>query len=171
MSSELTQEDVQRILKLVDEAEHLEELDLVDGDFRLHIDRRGGGDRPAEPSAARPAATPAPASAAAPAAKPASAAVPAASAKPAAQPVPQGMVAVRASMLGTFYRSPSPAEKPFVEIGQQVKAGDTVCLLEVMKLFQSIKAGVEGKIVEIRAQNGTLVEFNEVLFVIEPATK
>jgi len=168
MSSELTQEDVQRILQLVDEVGDLEELDLVDGDFRLHIDRRGsGGERPAEPSAARPAAAPA----VAVAAKPASAAVPAASPKPAAQPVPQGMVAIRASMLGTFYRSPSPAEKPFVELGQKVKAGDTLCLLEVMKLFHSIKAGVEGKIVEIRGQNGTLVEFNEVLFVIEPAKK
>lgn len=157
MSTELTHEDVQRILKIIDDAEHLEELDLVYGDFRLHIRRHGSGDRPAQ--SASPPAAPAPAAASAPAAKP----------KTAAQPVPEGMVAIRAPMLGTFYRSPSPGEKPFVEVGQRVKVDDTVCLIEVMKLFNSIKAGVDGKVAEIRVANAALVEYNEVIIVIEPA--
>lgn len=158
MSAELTHEDVERILRIIDEAKHLEELDLVYGDFRLHIRRNASGERSIAPSVDLPAS-------AAPARAPAAAAA----AKPAAQPVPAGMVAIRAPMLGTFYRSPSPGEKPFVEVGQRVKADDTVCLIEVMKLFNSIKAGVDGKIAEIRAENAALVEYNEVLILIEPA--
>ena len=69
-------------------------------------------------------------------------------------------------MLGTFYRSPSPGEPPFVEPGQRVRADDTVCLIEVMKLFSSIKAGVEGVVKEIVPANGDLVEFNGLLIVI-----
>lgn len=161
MSSELTHEDVQRILRIIDEAKHLEELDLAYGDFRLHIRRNASGERSI--------ASPVPDRAPHDATEKAPAAAPAPAAKPAAQPVAAGMVAIRAPMLGTFYRSPSPGEKPFVEVGQQVKADDTVCLIEVMKLFNSIKAGVDGRIAEIRAQNGSLVEYDEVLIVIEPA--
>jgi acetyl-CoA carboxylase biotin carboxyl carrier protein len=69
-------------------------------------------------------------------------------------------------MLGTFYRAPSPGEKPFVEVGQHVKAGDTVCLIEVMKLFNSISAGVDGTVVAIPAQNGVLVEYNQPLVYV-----
>jgi acetyl-CoA carboxylase biotin carboxyl carrier protein len=70
-------------------------------------------------------------------------------------------------MLGTFYRAPAPGEQPFVEVGQEVKAEDTVCIIEVMKLFNSIKAGVAGRVAEIRAENAALVEYNEILVVIE----
>lgn len=156
MSTELTHDDVQRILKIIDEAKHLEELELAYGDFRLHIRRHGVPDRPIVPTTSPTAA---------PAADP----VPAAKAQPAARPVPEGMVAIRAPMLGTFYRAASPGEKPFVEVGQNVNADDTVCLIEVMKLFNSIKSGVAGQIAEIRADNAALVEYNEVLIVIEPS--
>lgn len=162
---ELTHEDVQRIVRIVDEATHLEELDLVYGDFRLHIRRHGSGERAAPASATLLPATAG--QAAAP--KPLRAEVPAAKAKADSQPVPEGMVAIRAPMLGTFYRAPSPGERPFVEVGQQVKADDTVCVIEVMKLFNSLKAGITGKIVEIRAENAVTVEYNEVLIVIEPS--
>jgi len=163
MSSELSHEDVQRILKIIDEAKHLEELELVYGGFRLHIRRQGG---PAGASRAVIPDTPAPV----PAAPAASTAVPAPAATPPAadKPVPAGMVAIRAPMLGTFYRAPAPGEKPFVEVGQAVEVDDTVCLIEVMKLFNSIKAGTVGRIAEIRAQNAGLVEYNEVLIVIDP---
>jgi acetyl-CoA carboxylase biotin carboxyl carrier protein len=76
---------------------------------------------------------------------------------------------VRAPMMGSFYRSPAPGEKPFIEVGQSVAAEDTVCLIEVMKLFNSISAGVSGRVAEIRAENGALVEFGQVLIVIDPA--
>jgi len=150
---DLTHEDVQRILKIIDEAKHLEEFDLAYGDFQIHIRRRGSG----EPQA--------------PAAMPTASTAPAEKAQVAPQPVPEGLIAVHAPMLGTFYRAPSPGEKPFVEVGQSVKPDDTVCLIEVMKLFNSIKAGVNGRVAEIRAANGDLVEFNEVLIVIDPAKK
>ena len=156
---DLTHEDVQRIVKIVDEAEHLEELELVYGDLRLHLRRQGaGGGRPAQgslPQAAPIAARPA-------------AAAPAAKGRAESRPVPEGMVAIKAPMLGTFYRSSAPGEPPFVEVGRQVKADDTVCLIEVMKLFNSIQAGVAGKVAEIRAENGALVEFGEVMIVIDP---
>ena len=165
MTMELTHEDVQRILKIIDEAKHLEEFDLAYGDFQLHVRRHGSGERQTQSTVISPI----PAAAQPPPAKPAAAAAPAAQAQAAPQPVPEGMVAIRAPMLGTFYRAPSPGEKPFVEVGQSVKADDTVCLIEVMKLFNSIHAGVKGKIAEIRAENGELVEYNEVLIVIDPA--
>ena len=69
-------------------------------------------------------------------------------------------------MLGTFYRSPAPGEPPFVEIGKRVQADDTVCLIEVMKLFSSIKAGVDGVVTRILVENGAMVEFNQMLIVI-----
>ncbi len=164
MTTELTHDDVQRILKIIDEAKHLEELDLTYGDLRLHIRRHGAPDRQSAP-----AAIVAPAATFAPAAVPASASVPSPKAKIEAAPVPDGMVAIRAPMLGTFYRAPSPGEKPFVEVGQKVKAGETVCLLEVMKLFNSISAGVDGTIAQILADNAALVEYQQVLILIEPA--
>ncbi len=162
---ELTHNDVQRILKIIDEAEHLEELELVYGDFRLHVRRHGAGDRPLQPPPTSPAGAPPPA-------VPAASAAPAAAAvKPAAQTVPEGLVAIRAPMLGTFYRAPGPGEKPFVEVGQRVKPDDTLCVVEVMKLFNSIRAGIEGKVVQILAENAALVEYNQALILLEPAKK
>ncbi len=157
---ELTHDDVRKILQIVDEAGHLDELELVHGDLRIHLRRHA-----AAAEAPRAGAAPArPAEPARVAAAPAAAAP-----KPApAQAAPEGMVAVRAPMLGTFYRAPAPGEKAFVEVEQRVKADDTVCLIEVMKLFNSIKAGVDGKVVQILADNGALVEYNQVLVVIEP---
>ncbi len=172
LSMELSHDDVQRLLKIIDEAEHLEAFDLVYGDFRLNIRRHGAADRPMQSSPAAAlaaAALPAPSASSAGPTAPAPAAASLAKAKPVALAVPEGMVAIRAPMLGTFYRAPSPHEKPFVEVGQSVKADDTVGLIEVMKLFMSIKAGVDGKVVEIRAENAAMVEYDEVLVLIEPA--
>lgn len=161
---DLTHSDVQNILKIIDDAEHLEEIELAYGDFHLHVRRHGapaGG--AAMPQAPAPAATAAPPTTAS--APPRVAAAPRAYVEPA---VPEGMVAIRAPMLGTFYRAPSPGEKPFVEVGQQVKASDTVCLIEVMKLFNSITAGVDGRIARIFAENAALVEYRQILILIEP---
>jgi acetyl-CoA carboxylase biotin carboxyl carrier protein len=82
--------------------------------------------------------------------------------------IPEGMIAVRAPMLGVFYRASAPGENPFVEAGQRVRADDTVCLIEVMKLFNSIRAGVDGEIVQILAENGAMVEFDQPLIYIRP---
>lgn len=155
----LTHNDVKAILEIVDHAEHLDEIELVFAGLKLHV-RRSGGEPMARSSA--PAAR-APAAAAAPAAalQPKPAAAPAASGELAANEV-----AVRAPMLGTFYRASSPGEKPFVEVGQRVKAADTVGVIEVMKLFNNISAGVDGTVVRIEAQNASLVEFGQPLVVI-----
>ena len=87
------------------------------------------------------------------------------------QEMPAHWLAVRAPNLGTFYRSPKPGAAPYVELGQTVSADMEVCLIEVMKLFNSIQAGVHGKIFEIRADNASLVEYGEVMIVIEPTKR
>lgn len=158
---ELTHSDVTQILEILDEAEFLEELQLTHGEFRLHVRRRGVAE-PLSQAAPAPRET-----TAAPTTKVA-ANTPAPPAKTAQQLAPDGLVAIRAPMLGTFYRSPSPGEPPFIEVGQRVSPDDTVCLIEVMKLFNSIRAGVTGKIVKILADNAALVEYNEILLLIDP---
>lgn len=81
----------------------------------------------------------------------------------------EGLVAVRSPILGIFYRAPKPGAPPFVEVGSQVGAEDTVCLIEVMKLFNTVAAGVAGRIARVCAENGSMVEYDQVLFLIEPA--
>ena len=156
---DLTHDDVQRIVKIIDEAEHLEELELVYGDLRLHVKRQGSGGRAAQTSI--PLASP-------DAEQRTASPPPTAKTRAEPRPVPEGMVAINAPMLGTFYRSSAPGEAPFVEVGQQVKADQTICLIEVMKLFNSIQAGVNGRIAEIRPGNASLVEYGEIIIVIDP---
>jgi acetyl-CoA carboxylase biotin carboxyl carrier protein len=105
---------------------------------------------------------------------PASPAAPsvAAPAEPAAKAVEQAAPAadkhsLKAPMVGTVYLSPSPNAKPFIEVGQTVKAGDVICLIEAMKMFNQIEADKAGTITAILVNNGTPVEFNQPLFVIE----
>ena len=80
---------------------------------------------------------------------------------------PQKGYQVTAPMVGTFYASPSPGAKPFVEIGSQVKPGDTLCIIEAMKMMNQIESEVAGKVVSILVENGDPVEFGQPLFVIE----
>ena len=74
---------------------------------------------------------------------------------------------IHSPMVGTFYRSPAPGKPPFVEIGQKVKKGDTVCIIEAMKMMNQVKSEFDGKIVDIKVENGQPVEFNESLVSIE----
>lgn len=113
------------------------------------------------------AAEPAPVIAAAPVAAPAAApAAESADAAPAEEQLPAG-TQVKSPLVGTFYSSPSPDEPPFVLVGQQVKEGDTLCIIEAMKIMNEIKAPCDGKIIRIMAQPGDMVEYNQVLCVIE----
>jgi acetyl-CoA carboxylase biotin carboxyl carrier protein len=82
--------------------------------------------------------------------------------------IPAGMVAVRAPNLGTFYQAPKPGAPPYVEVGQKVDADTEVCLIEVMKLFTPVKAGVSGTVREICASDGQMVEYEQVLVIVEP---
>lgn len=159
----LTHEDVVNILKIIDESDY-DEVRLEFGDLKLHVQKHGaltdGGASPPMRIEARTPAAPAPA-----APVPPTATAP----HPALAAIPPGMVAVRAPMLGTFYRASAPGESPFVEVGDKVSATDTVCLVEVMKLFNSVKAGVAGTVVSILADNATMVEFDQALVIIDPA--
>ena len=161
---DLTHKDVREILSIIDGAEHLNEIELVMGGFRLHVVRNGVGGSVAArmPAAAEPAASPQapPAAASAPSARPVASST--------ADTPPAGVIAIRAPMLGTFYRAPAPNERPFVEIGQRVKADDTVCMIEVMKLFNSIRAGVDGVVIKICVENAGMVEFDQPLIHIKP---
>ena len=114
------------------------------------------------------AAAPAPVIAAAPsaAAAPAASAAPAAAAAAETETVPAG-TQVKSPLVGTFYSSPSPDEPPFVLVGQEVREGDTLCIIEAMKVMNEIKAPCSGKVVRIMAQPGDMVEYNQVLCIIE----
>jgi acetyl-CoA carboxylase biotin carboxyl carrier protein len=80
----------------------------------------------------------------------------------------ENLIEIKAPMVGTFYRAPSPGAKPFVEVGDTVNPGDVVCIIEAMKLMNEIKSEVSGKIKEILVENGQPVEFGQTLFLIEP---
>ena len=82
--------------------------------------------------------------------------------------VPDGLVVIRAPNLGTFYRAPKPGAPPYVEIGQTLEPDTEVCLIEVMKLFTSVKAGVGGRLVRVCVEDGKMVEYDAPLFYIEP---
>jgi len=83
--------------------------------------------------------------------------------------IPAGAIAIRAPMLGRFFRAPSPTEPTYVEVGSKVEPADTVCVIEVMKLFNTVKAGVRGTIVGVEVENGAMVEHDSVLFLVMPA--
>jgi len=82
----------------------------------------------------------------------------------------EGLVQIKAPMLGTFYSAPKPGAPPFVEVGQLVREDDTVCIIEVMKLFNTVKAEVQGRIIKICAENAQMVEYQQTLFLVEEVT-
>lgn len=82
--------------------------------------------------------------------------------------VPEGLVAIRAPNLGTFYRAPKPGAAPYVELGQAIEPETEVCLIEVMKLFTPVKAGIRGKLVRICVEDGRMVDYDAPLFLVEP---
>jgi len=148
----LSDDDVREILRLIDES-GLDELKLETEGLSLHV-RRGGG-----PPIEEPVAAPAPAPAAAP--------EPAPSPSPSPAPASNGHAEITAPMLGTFYRQEAPGKAPFVEVGSRVEAGTVVCVIEVMKMMNSIEAGISGTIVEVCADNAALVEYGQPLFRVD----
>lgn len=154
----LTNDDVTQILRLVDELPD-GELTLGKGGFTLSFRKGQAAAAPAAPQLQPVRAAAAPAAAA-----PVAAAVLPAPAAPAAV----DGVGIRAAMLGRFYRASSPGEAPFVEVGSKVRAGDTVCVIEVMKLFNSVAADISGTVVAIHVDNDSMVEFDQLLISIQP---
>ena len=155
--------DLRKLKTLIDLVSEsgVAELEITEGDDRVKIVNRVGA---APVAAAAPAviATPVVASAA-----PAAAPAPAVAAEPAAAPVAaEDTRTINSPMVGTFYRAPSPGAKPFADVGQKVKAGDTVCIIEAMKLLNEIEPEYDGVTKEIPVENGQPVEFGQPLFVI-----
>ncbi|HVO91736.1 MAG TPA: acetyl-CoA carboxylase biotin carboxyl carrier protein [Terriglobales bacterium] len=160
---ELSEDDVLHILKLIDESK-FDYFQLEVGELKITVSKGEPIPIPgAAPSASAPAASAAPTAMPKPAATPAAA--PQASR---AAAIPEGMLAVTAPLLGTFYVAPEPGAPPFVKIGQQITEDTTVGLIEVMKVFNSVRATVKGTVVDVVAQNGQFVEFGQTLFIVKP---
>ena len=147
----LSDEDVREILRIIDESD-LEELSIQTDDFSLHVSKSAGEGAPSAPPQrprVRAEGGPPPA-------------------PPRTPPKEDGLVAVPSPMLGTFYRAESPGADPFVDVGSSVDADTTVCIIEVMKMMNSVPAGVSGIIEEVCPDNGELVEYGETLFRVRP---
>lgn len=144
--------DLRKIKTLIDllEASDLVEIEVKEGEDAVRISRA---------SAAAPAAMPIAAAPAQPAAAPADTTA-------AAAPVSAG-IKITSPMVGTFFIAPSPEAPPFVEVGQQVHRGDTICIIEAMKMFNQIEAEKSGTIKAILVESGQPVEYGQDLFVIE----
>ena len=147
--------DLRKLKTLIDLVAEsgIAELEVTEGEDRVRIAKFSPA--PAAPTSSTTVmAAPAPVSAAA------------AAPVPAPEPVPTGHV-VKSPMVGTFYRSPSPGAAAFVELGQAVKPGDTLCIIEAMKLLNEIEAEVGGVVKQILVDNGQPVEYGQPLFVID----
>ena len=147
----LSHQDVREILRIIDESE-LDELLIETDGFSLHVLRGGVAGSQLPVASAETRREPKPPR----------------SEIPDPRPERNGQT-IDAPMLGTFYRAEAPGAKPFVDVGAKVSEDTTVCLIEVMKMMNSISAGVEGTIVEICAENAELVEYGQPLFRVEPA--
>ena len=150
--------DIRKVKKLIEllEASSVDEIEIKEGEESVRISRNTAAPI-AMAAAAVPAAPAMPAPAAAPAAVPAPA--------PAAPTVDTDN-AVKSPMVGTFYRSPSPEAPAFVEVGQSVRAGDVLCIVEAMKMMNQIEADRAGTVTAIHAENGEPVEFDQPLITI-----
>lgn len=163
-------EELAGIIELLDKTDFTD-FQFEKGDLRIRVRRGGAVDEPAPPPAAaettaQQAAQPAPTAAAAPATS--SEAV---GSEPAAAQNPQiseSDEVVTAPMLGTFYRSPKPGEASFVEVGDKVGTDSVLCIVEAMKLMNSVSAGTEGEVTAILARDGDLLDFDQPLFAIRP---
>ncbi len=161
--------DIRKIKKLIEllEESSLTELEIVEGEESVRLSRSGSMAGTVPMHASIPSSVQATAGSAPAVAEPGIQAAPVA-AEPETSgeaPVPEGEL-VRSPMVGTFYDSPSPEAGPFASLGQQVTEGDTVCIIEAMKMFNQIEADVSGTVVAILVENGQPVEFDEPLFVI-----
>lgn len=148
--------DLRKLKKLIDLVEEsgISELELTEGEEKVRISRAL---MPGAAPVAHYAVAPQPAALASPAAAPA--------AQPEAAPAAEGHV-IKSPMVGTFYRAPSPDAKSFVDVGSTVAVGDTVCIIEAMKLLNEIECDFAGTIKKILVENGQPVEYGEPLFIV-----
>jgi acetyl-CoA carboxylase biotin carboxyl carrier protein len=147
--------DIRKIKKLIEllETSGISEIEITEGEERVRISRLSHQPAPASPPAS-------------PSSLPPSPPAPAAAPEPQVIPPPRGHT-IQAPMVGVFYRASGPDKPPFVEVGQTVKAGDTLCIIEAMKMLNQIQSDREGVIKAILADNATPVEYDQPLFIIE----
>ena len=161
--------DIRKIKKLIEllEESGIAEIEIKEGEEAVRISRMptGSAAPPAYPPFAHVASVPMALSPPLEAPAKAAAAAPAVEG-PAAKPKPNEHV-ITAPMVGTFYGSPSPGAKPFIEIGDEIKVGQVLCIIEAMKMMNQIEADRAGKVTSIMARNGDPVEFGQPLFVVE----
>ncbi len=156
---------IQELIKTINKS-NISELSIEEGDFKITIKQEFTGQAQyiatpmpaapmpvyqAQPQQVAPAAAPAPTTE-----------------KPAAAPASATGITIKSPMIGTFYRSPSPDKPVFVNIGDEIKAGQVLCIIEAMKLFNEIEAEVSGRLIKVMADDSTPVEYDQPLFLIEP---
>ncbi|MBX2985298.1 MAG: acetyl-CoA carboxylase biotin carboxyl carrier protein [Bacteroidia bacterium] len=156
--------DIQNLIKFV-ATQSVDEVEIEKKDFKITIKKNA----PIQIAATQPqliqASIPTP-QIAQPAAIPAQ--TPAAPATPAKEPVATNLITVKSPMIGTFYRSSKPENPAFVSVGDEIKPGKVLCIIEAMKLFNEIESEVSGKIVKILVDNNSPVEYDQPLFLVEP---
>uniref|UniRef100_UPI00404716CF acetyl-CoA carboxylase biotin carboxyl carrier protein n=1 Tax=Roseivirga sp. TaxID=1964215 RepID=UPI00404716CF len=153
----MNQKEIKSMIEFIAKS-GLAEVNIETEEFKIKVRRDSEGRIVAAPSVV--SAPPAPVPAA-----PAAEAAPAAPTKPAAN----NYVEIKSPMIGTFYRSPKPDQPSFVNVGDQVKAGDKVGIIEAMKLFNEIESEVSGTIVKVLVENASPIEYDQPLFLVEPA--
>jgi acetyl-CoA carboxylase biotin carboxyl carrier protein len=146
---------VKKLIELLDES-GIAEIEITEGEEAVRISRYPTGVAMAQAPVMAPAPPQAPAAAA-----------PSAATQPAEAPAEDEGYLVSAPMVGTFYSSSSPGAAPYVQVGDRVSEGDTLCIIEAMKMMNQIEADVSGTIKSIRVQNGDPVEYGQTLFVID----
>ncbi|MEQ9466653.1 MAG: acetyl-CoA carboxylase biotin carboxyl carrier protein [Ekhidna sp.] len=153
--------EIQELINFLSES-GLEEVNIETDDFKVSIKRSAEQHVIASAPIAQPAAAPAPV--------PAPQAAPAPSTDGGAPAAANSnLVEIKSPMIGTFYRSPNPESPSFVEVGSSVNAGDPVCIIEAMKLFNEIESEVSGKIVKVLVDNAQPVEYDQPLFLVDPS--
>ncbi len=154
---------IQDLIKFVAKS-GVSEVEIEQKDFKITIKTPGKGKQEYVQVAAAPVMA-----APAPVALPAAAPAPVAAAPAAAAPVASNLIEIKSPMIGTFYRSSAPDKPAFIEVGSEIKVGDKVCIVEAMKLFNEIESEVSGRIVKILVNDMSPIEFDQPLFLVEPA--
>ncbi|HLF64331.1 MAG TPA: acetyl-CoA carboxylase biotin carboxyl carrier protein [Saprospiraceae bacterium] len=166
----MTYKEIQDLVKMVVRLE-LAELKLRDGDFEISVrtkeytKARSGQAPAAHPISMAPASS---ASTTEAATKPSIEALAPGDEKASKEESTNGLLEVKSPIVGTFYRSPAPDKPPFVKVGDTINAGDVVCIVEAMKLFNEIESEISGKIVKVLVEDATPVEYDQGLFLIDP---
>lgn len=168
---DLTEDEVNQILKWIEDSS-FDELDLTMGEMRLVVRKRRDGSSVKEEVAGKAPTQ---------AVVPEQAVMEVGKGKPlcdvhgmkgkTGERLEESLSAIQSPMLGTFYRCPAPGAPPYVEVGSFVEEGDTVCLIEVMKVFNAVKTGVRGYIAKIFPETGQLVEYGQTLFFVSPGDR